>query len=169
MEFVKDQNKHRPPWEINTPNNTETLLLWLSFFTYLYTLNSLVVRLKVPYSKGNYSLSLNYNNNRSTWNDKERLRADFFAEDCINIQRYKVKKNKTTPKTFWHKNWLVQRNISPLSINLFFIRGFNITQSMYVYTFIPLFRYYLEVWKADSKDLNISTQIVFSPCRTMTR
>lgn len=32
MEFVKDQSKHRPPWEINTPNNTETLLLWLSFF-----------------------------------------------------------------------------------------------------------------------------------------
>lgn len=99
MEFVKDQNNHRPPWEINTHNNTETLLLWLSFFSYLYTLTSLVVRLKVPYSKGNNSLSLNYNYNRSTWNDKERLRADFFAEDCINIQRYKVK-NETTPKTF---------------------------------------------------------------------
>lgn len=99
MEFVKDQNNHRPPWEINTHNNTETLLLWLSFFTYLYTLTSLVVRLKVPYSIGNYSLSLNYTTTDQLEMTKKDFVPIFFAEDCVNIQRYKVK-NETTPKTF---------------------------------------------------------------------
>lgn len=61
------------PGRLTPPTTRKPFFFDYRFFTYLYTLNSLVVRLKVPYSKGNYSLSLNY----TTTDQLEMTKKDF--------------------------------------------------------------------------------------------